>query len=82
MKYIIFLLFSFSIAIYGKEPEIQVSVIGKNIYVHTSYKLLKDAYFPSNGLIVETEEGVVLVDTAWGGRESLKRTLELLEVPK
>ncbi|MGJ4787917.1 subclass B1 metallo-beta-lactamase [Leptospira koniambonensis] len=70
MKYISFLLILFSVSIYGKDPKIQVSEIGKNVYVHTSYKLLKDTYFPSNGLIIETEEGIVLVDTAWGEEQT------------
>ncbi|TGL33955.1 subclass B1 metallo-beta-lactamase [Leptospira koniambonensis] len=70
MKYISFLLILFSVSIYGEDPKIQVSEIGKNVYVHTSYKLLKDAYFPSNGLIIETEEGIVLVDTAWGEEQT------------
>ncbi|PJZ77618.1 subclass B1 metallo-beta-lactamase [Leptospira neocaledonica] len=74
MKYIIFPFIIFSFSVYGEGPKVQVSEIGKNIYVHTSYKLLKDGYFPSNGLVIETEEGAVLVDTAWGEEQ----TFELL----
>ncbi|MCR1795387.1 subclass B1 metallo-beta-lactamase [Leptospira sp. WS58.C1] len=75
MKYISFFLILFSVSIYGEGPKLLVSQIGKNIYVHTSYKLLKDGYFPSNGLLIETGEGVVLVDTAWGEEQ----TFELLD---
>ncbi|MEI1276964.1 subclass B1 metallo-beta-lactamase [Leptospira venezuelensis] len=70
MKYIIFLLIVFSISIHAEEPKIQVSEIRKNIYVHTSYKLLKEGYFPSNGLAIDTTEGVILIDTAWGEEQT------------
>lgn len=70
MKYISFLLIIISFSIYGEEPKLQVSEVGKDVYVHTSYKLLKDGYFPSNGLVIETEEGIVLVDTAWGEEQT------------
>ncbi|TGM99634.1 subclass B1 metallo-beta-lactamase [Leptospira dzoumogneensis] len=70
MKYIIFLLIVFSASVYAEEHGLQVSKIGTNVYVHTSYKLLKDGYFPSNGLVIGTEEGVVLVDTAWGEEQT------------
>ncbi|PKA15687.1 subclass B1 metallo-beta-lactamase [Leptospira haakeii] len=70
MKYISFLLILFSVSVYGEEGKLQITEIEKNVYVHTSYKLLKEGYFPSNGLVIETEEGIVLVDTAWGEEQT------------
>lgn len=70
MKYISFLLILFSVSVYGEEGKLRISEIEKNVYVHTYYKLLNDGYFPSNGLVIETEEGIVLVDTAWGEEQT------------
>ncbi len=42
-----------------------VSRIEEHFYVHTSYKVLGDKPYPSNGLIAETDSGVVIVDTPW-----------------
>jgi metallo-beta-lactamase class B len=44
------------------------------VEVHTSYRMLGDLRFPSNGLIVQTPDSVVLIDTGWG----LKATREVL----
>ncbi|MBK0401619.1 subclass B1 metallo-beta-lactamase [Adhaeribacter sp. BT258] len=54
---------------------IKVTPLTTGIYVHTSYKLLNGQPFPSNGLLVETTEGVVLIDTGWGE----KPTKEILD---
>lgn len=48
------------------QPAVTVTPVAPGVYVHTSYKLLDNAPFPSNGLIVDTDEGVFLVDTGWG----------------
>lgn len=47
-------------------PPASVTPIAPGVYVHTSYKLLDTYVFPSNGLIVDTDAGVFLVDTGWG----------------
>jgi metallo-beta-lactamase class B VIM len=36
------------------------------VWIHTSWNLYKDTRVPSNGLIVEDGDGLLLVDTAWG----------------
>ncbi|TGL60668.1 subclass B1 metallo-beta-lactamase [Leptospira sarikeiensis] len=74
MKYVFILLLLISLSAYAEEPKIKITKLDKNVYVHTSYKLLGDGYFPSNGLIVETDKGIVLIDTAWGQEQ----TIELL----
>lgn len=49
-----------------KAPAVTIAPIAPGVYVHTSYKILDNAPFPSNGLIVDTDDGVFLVDTGWG----------------
>lgn len=46
--------------------DIKVEPLTKDIYIHISYQLYGGSPFPSNGLIVKTPKGVLLVDTGWG----------------
>lgn len=52
----------------GRNLKIKVTPLAPGIYVHTSYAMLGGVPFPSNGLIVNTSEGVVLIDTGWGDK--------------
>ena len=50
--------------------KIKITKLQRNVYVHTSYKYLGKTKFPSNGLIVKTNKGVWIIDTAWGDDQS------------
>jgi len=54
---------------------VEVSSIGEGCYVHTSQKVLDGQIVPSNGLVVESKNGVVIVDTPW----DTVQTLQLLD---
>lgn len=45
------------------------------VYIHTTYKRLGTDPFPSNGLILNTDAGVVLIDTGW----DIPQTEEILQ---
>ncbi|EAY27131.1 subclass B1 metallo-beta-lactamase [Microscilla marina] len=45
--------------------KIKVKKLEKNVYVHISYKKMGNTNVPSNGLIVKTNKGVWIIDTAW-----------------
>src|SRR3954464_12288642 len=45
--------------------KIKISEITPDIYVHTSYKLYDNIPVPSNGMIINTSAGIVLIDTGW-----------------
>ena len=49
---------------------LKVSKLADGFYVQTTYHMLGGSPFPSNGLIVETADGVVLIDTGWGDHET------------
>lgn len=55
---------------------IRVRPVAKDVFVHTSYHRYPGTVAPvaSNGLIIKTKEGAVLIDTAWDPDQ----TLELL----
>jgi metallo-beta-lactamase class B len=55
-------------------PAAQVTPIAPGVYVHTTYQQLDGQPFPANGLIIDTPDGVVLVDSGWGA----KATAQLL----
>lgn len=81
LLFLLLLLFSFlpeTVAQSTQKLPIQVTPLTKGLYVHTSWKLLDGNPFPSNGLIAETKDGVVLVDTGWG-EEPTKEILDWVE---
>jgi len=67
--------------------KISIFPLTKEIYVHQSYKILDGKSFPSNGLIVNTSNNVVLIDAAWDNvqtqqllqwiKSNLKKKVEL-----
>lgn len=44
---------------------VELSRISEDVWMHTTYGEYEGSVVPSNGLLVETEDGVVLVDTPW-----------------
>ena len=58
------------------EPEpvfgpVEFTKLTSDVWLHTSYKSLPEiGPFPSNGLIVKTSQGPVLVDTAWNDEQT------------
>ncbi|MEM7048026.1 MAG: subclass B1 metallo-beta-lactamase [Acidobacteriota bacterium] len=56
--------------------ELRIEELAPGVWRHISYQELEGiGPFPSNGLIVRSERGVILIDTAWG----LPATVELLD---
>jgi metallo-beta-lactamase class B len=63
----------------GQVPSpVELSKIGDSVWVHTTYKQIGKYNVPSNGLIVQTSAGLILVDTPWN--DSL--TAGLLEISR
>ncbi|MFD2569178.1 subclass B1 metallo-beta-lactamase [Spirosoma soli] len=69
MKYLCLLSMLWALAVgrhaYAQPFTISVEPLVPSVYVHTSYNLYGGQPFPSNGMIVETKKGVVLIDTPW-----------------
>ncbi|MCB0542316.1 MAG: subclass B1 metallo-beta-lactamase [Saprospiraceae bacterium] len=55
-----------------KDGDLIVTEISSGYWMHTSYKMLGDAPFPSNGMIAEVSGGVLIVDTGWGKKPTRK----------
>ena len=49
----------------GQNPKIVFTNVDSNCYVYTTYKNLGSSPFPSNGMYIVTEKGVVLIDSPW-----------------
>lgn len=63
----------------SKDTEyVELSKINDNVWVHTSYSDYKGSRSPSNGLVVLTSKGIVLVDTPWNPIQ----TKELIKLAK
>jgi metallo-beta-lactamase class B len=52
--------------------------IEDSVWVHTTYKLYNNSNLSSNGLIINTSAGLILVDTPWDDSQ----TVELLDLVK
>lgn len=51
---------------------LKTTPLTSRVWVHTSYKNFNDQPFPSNGLIVEGDSSVLLVDTAWDSVQTVQ----------
>jgi metallo-beta-lactamase class B len=78
MKYIALLLFLPPCLFGQARSPAKLSKIEDSVWVHTTYKLYNNVNLPSNGLIIQTSAGLVLIDTPWD--DSL--TVELLDSAK
>lgn len=57
---------------------VKLKHIAPGVWMHTSYHLYKEMLVPSNGLIVKTNDHLLLVDTAWGV-SSTKKLLTIID---
>jgi metallo-beta-lactamase class B len=57
----------------GQYGPVEFSELADGVWLHTSYKSLPGVGpFPSSGLIVRTDDGLLLVDTAWNDQQTQK----------
>ncbi|GAB3018857.1 subclass B1 metallo-beta-lactamase [Spirosoma pulveris] len=63
----------------GQRPGLSVTPLNERVYVHTTYGMYGGTPVPSNGLIIKTKDGIVLVDTGWDTNTNTDNTRELLQ---
>jgi metallo-beta-lactamase class B len=61
-----------------QKPNLSVRPLGEGIYLHLTYGIYQNQPYPSNGLIVSTKDGVVLIDTGWDTNDDTDNTRQLL----
>ena len=60
-------------------PELELAKVADDVWIHTSYKELPNVgLFPSNGLLIAGDGGVVLIDTPWTPKAT-KTLMEWIE---
>jgi metallo-beta-lactamase class B len=64
--------------IVNEKNSVTLSKINDKVWVHTTYEYYDGVNTPSNGLVVITSKGVVLIDTPWNNEQ----TEELLKLIK
>jgi len=57
---------------------LKVTPLNDRVLVHTTYGVYQNAAVPSNGLIIKTAGGVVLVDTGWDDDGHLDNSRQLI----
>lgn len=66
MRVLIFILLLVSTLSFAQtRPQIKVTNIDKGFYVYTSYGMVSNVLTPANGLLYQSSDGVVMVDTPW-----------------
>ncbi|RRB02670.1 subclass B1 metallo-beta-lactamase [Larkinella rosea] len=61
------------------KPKLQVTPLNDRVLVHTTYGMYQNESVPSNGLIIKTDDGVVLVDTGWDTDGNTDNSRQLLQ---
>ncbi len=52
-----------------KTSQVELKRINDNFWVHISYQDFNGKPFPSNGLVVVTDKGLLLIDTTWNDEQ-------------
>jgi metallo-beta-lactamase class B len=75
------LLFSLlSLFVYAQQPpEIKITPLTKGFWIHTTYRPYQGELVSSNGIIAQTDEGIVLVDSGWDVPDDQNQTEQLLQ---
>lgn len=66
------------------QSDVTLSKVDNQVWVHTSYINYKGARTPSNGLVIVTDSGLLLVDTPWNNEQTevlLKMAKEKFKQP-
>lgn len=61
-----------------QKPGLKVTPLNDRVLIHTTYGVYQNAAVPSNGLIIKTADGVVLVDTGWDDDGNLDNSRQLI----
>ncbi|EPG74106.1 putative beta-lactamase Bla2 [Leptospira fainei serovar Hurstbridge str. BUT 6] len=72
MKIIVAITLLLPLQLGADDPKIRVTPLTEDFYVHTSYHKIDNVSFPSNGLIISTKSGAILIDTAWGNEQTVQ----------
>ncbi|MFD1141546.1 subclass B1 metallo-beta-lactamase [Larkinella insperata] len=63
----------------ASKPKLVVTPLNDQVLVHTTYGVYQNNSIPSNGLIIKTKDGIVLVDTGWDSDGNTDNTRQLLQ---
>lgn len=63
----------------SEKPKLLVTRLNDRVYVHTTYGVYQKSSVPSNGLIIKTNDGVVLVDTGWDTVNDTDNSRQLIQ---
>jgi metallo-beta-lactamase class B len=55
----------FLVAFYGHAQKLEIKKLTDDFYIFTTYKEIQGKPFPSNGMYVVTEKGVLIIDSPW-----------------
>ncbi|WP_245902277.1 subclass B1 metallo-beta-lactamase [Gracilibacillus dipsosauri] len=64
----------------SQDKSIGLTQLTDKVWVHTSYNEWKGTKIPHNGLVVTTDKGAVLIDTAWDTEGNHPKTKALLQM--
>lgn len=50
---------------FSASAQLEIQKIADSTYVFTTYRMLDKDLFPANGMIIQTSDGLVMIDTPW-----------------
>lgn len=62
-----------------QKPKLSVIQLTDQVYVHVTYGIYQNSAIQSNGLIIKTNDGIVLVDTGWDTVKDTDNTRQILQ---
>ncbi len=62
-----------------EKPKLEITKLNDDVFVHVTYGMYQNQAIPSNGLIVNTKDGVVLIDTGWDTKDDTDNTRQILQ---
>ncbi|MEM9024143.1 MAG: subclass B1 metallo-beta-lactamase, partial [Bacteroidota bacterium] len=65
--------------LHAQQEAIKVSALTDGVYRHQSFKQFKVVRYSSNGLVLDTDSGVVIIDTPWTEHQSAQLLVWIAE---
>jgi metallo-beta-lactamase class B len=83
LKILFLLIFAQLSIFYSHAQRINLEKLNDTVFIHTSYgKLSNGSWFPANGLVINTTQGIILIDTPWNDKLTTQLIKKLYKLTK
>lgn len=83
LKILFLLIFAQLSVFYSHAQRIKLEKLNDTVFIHTSYgKLSNGSWFPANGLVINTTQGIILIDIPWNDKLTTQLIKKLYKLTK